>query len=214
MVPEGAHHGIEGISEQNMVLETEKRWLLWALVDPDRLILFYDKYYGRIYAYLYRMTLDPDLAKDLTADTFLKAQQNLGRFTWRGVSFGSWLYQIATNEFRAHYRRSKKRRETELNDDFYPDSANSALIQILLEEDQRIVFQAVMRLTQPCRDTFLLHYWEGRTVKQIAYILKIPEGTVSSHLRRGRERLKKELKGLNPKGPGPRFGMKNEGSAD
>ncbi len=196
------------------MLETEKRWLLWTLVDPSKFILFYDKYYDRIYSYLFRMTLDPELAKDLTADTFLKAQRHLKRFSWRSVSFGSWLYKIATNEFRAHYRKNKNNRAVEFDGNSIPNTTNLALTELLMEEQERIVYHAVASLGQPAQDIFFLHYWEGRTVKQISYILKIPKGTVSSHLRRGREKLKRRLGGCYSGDLVLRSGLEKEKSAD
>lgn len=177
-----------------MSIEAEKRWLVLAVLDPNQFIRFYDKYYDRIYNYLYRKTLDHELAKDLTADTFLHAQQNLKKFEWRGIFVGSWLYRIATNEFLAHCRRSRRIAEFGLEADGVPDPAHSVMTQIVLDEEQRAVYEAVMELDEPAKSVFLLHYWEEQGTREISEILEIPKGTVSTLLTRGREKLRRRLK--------------------
>ena len=48
------------------------------------------------------------LAKDLTANTFLKALENLSGFHWRNVPFSAWLYRIATNEIKLYNRKNNR----------------------------------------------------------------------------------------------------------
>jgi len=66
-----------------------------------------DKYYAEVFRYVYHSTLDHAVAEDLTANVFLSAFRHLGRFEWRRIPFRAWLYRIATNEIRMHYRRRR-----------------------------------------------------------------------------------------------------------
>jgi RNA polymerase sigma factor (sigma-70 family) len=67
----------------------------------------YDRYYSPILNYLFRLTLDIARAEELTSKTFFKAMAAFERYE-EGGKCKSWLYAIATNEFRMHYRSAKR----------------------------------------------------------------------------------------------------------
>ena len=58
----------------------------------------------RIFAYVYTLTRDRELAEDVTAATFAKGLEELPRFEWRGVPYSSWLYRVASNLVARHRR--------------------------------------------------------------------------------------------------------------
>jgi DNA-directed RNA polymerase specialized sigma24 family protein len=68
----------------------------------------YDKYYGAVLGYIYHCTFDKNVAEDLTANVFLATFRHLGRYRWRQIPFRAWLYRIATNEVRMHWRRQRR----------------------------------------------------------------------------------------------------------
>lgn len=91
-----------------MNLESSERLLVeQAKHDRQAFARLYDRYVDAIYAYVYQRTCDVQLAEDVTAETFEKALRHIGRFRWRGVSFGAWLYRIAGNTLTSHYRRQR-----------------------------------------------------------------------------------------------------------
>ncbi len=114
-----------------MTLADEQLLLEKARADPAYFGPLYDAYYPKIFGYVFRRTADYDLARDITADTFLKrhpdnpplkyyflarditadtflkAVLKLPGFEWRGVSVAAWLFRIATNELRMYYRQRK-----------------------------------------------------------------------------------------------------------
>src|SRR5215212_3755394 len=64
---------------------------------------------GDVYALLYRLTEDPEEARDLTQETFLRAFQHIARF--RGdADLKTWLYRIAVNQARNRWRWWRRRR--------------------------------------------------------------------------------------------------------
>ena len=96
----------------------------------------------------------------------------------------TWLIRILLNE--CHNIQRKRQRETLLNelpDRIVPADANYEL------------HDALLRLDENLRLPVLLHYMEGFKVGEIAGILRLPEGTVKSRMRKGREELKKILDG-------------------
>lgn len=70
------------------------------------------------------------------------------------------------------------------------------LAEVVLNERQRLVRAAVGKLDRLGQDVFLLHYWEELKTAEIAVVLDIPEGTVKTRLRRGREGLRRHLRHL------------------
>lgn len=64
----------------------------------------FDEYYPRLYAFLRRRVSDPETADDLAAEAFVDAYRGLPRFRWQGKPFGAWLFKVARNRLRMHYR--------------------------------------------------------------------------------------------------------------
>lgn len=54
--------------------------------------------------------------------------------------------------------------------------------------------RAIQRLPAVFRETILLHYYQGLGISEIAQMLHLPEGTISSRLSRGRKKLEAILK--------------------
>jgi RNA polymerase sigma-70 factor (ECF subfamily) len=75
----------------------------------------YDKYFDRIFRFIYRRTENEEVTADLTSQTFLKALKKLDKYSFKGVPFSAWLYRIADNEVKAFYRLSFKKRVLSLD---------------------------------------------------------------------------------------------------
>src|ERR1044071_4957661 len=94
------------MSEDEIRLEYEV--LERSKADPRAFGVLYEKYFDRIFNFIYRQTDDEDLTADLSSQTFLNALRHIGRYEFRGCAFSAWLYKIATNEVNKHYRKQKK----------------------------------------------------------------------------------------------------------
>lgn len=93
----------------------------------------------------------------------------------------TWVIRILLNE--CHNIRHKKRRETTLEN--VPDLVAPA-------DADKEIHDALLDLEEALRLPIILHYIEGYTVKEIAKILRLPQGTVKSRMSRGRNRLKEK----------------------
>lgn len=99
--------------------------------------------------------------------------------------FKTWLTRILINECRAMLRQRAR---------FVPLEEEAAEGEIAPERD-RGLYEAVMGLDVKYRVPFVLYYIEGFRTREIASMLKLPEGTVKTRLRRAREILRTELEG-------------------
>lgn len=99
--------------------------------------------------------------------------------------FKTWLTRILINECRVMLRQRAR---------FVPLEEEAAEGEIAPERDSGL-YEAVMGLDVKYRVPFVLYYIEGFRTREIASMLKLPEGTVKTRLRRAREILRTELEG-------------------
>lgn len=146
----------------------------------DKLVV---KYQSPVRRFFLSQTLgDEQLSDDLAQDTFIKAYMNLSKF--RGASsFSTWLYRIAYNVFYDYTRSNKPTSNLET-----PIVArkNSETGDSNLKMDLQ---QALSILGGNERTCIVLQLMEGQPIERIAAITGLAEGTVKSHLSRGKQKL-------------------------
>lgn len=160
----------------------EERRLLAAIRGGDRSAAeeLVERTYSAVYASLYRMCGDGDLAADLTQETYRKAWEALGGFDERSQFF-TWLYRIAYTTFLNHIRRP--RRITPLDETAdVRDEAPSAEDMIGEREENERLRQAVMQLPEDLRFTVTAHFWGGLPVKEIARIEEVTTVAIRKRL--------------------------------
>ena len=129
---------------------------------------------------------DSQEADDIAQDALVRAYVGSGSFL--GLSkFSTWLFRIAYNCYIDRCRKIKP--ET-----IQPDSPQVLNIPATDETDAAFKYQqlymALDRLPEKEKASIILHYFEDRSIKEIASILEIPPGTVKYHLSIGRNHLK------------------------
>lgn len=124
---------------------------------------------------------DSQLSDDLAQDTFVKAYVNIGQFRG-GSSFSTWLYRIAYNVF-YDYTRTHKLTE-QIDQAVALRQANSADTALRLD-----LQQALSILSPAERSCITLQLMEGQPIDKISEITEMAEGTVKSHLSRGKQKL-------------------------
>jgi RNA polymerase sigma-70 factor (ECF subfamily) len=163
---------------------------------------------GDVYALLFRLTSDPEEARDLAQETFLRAFQSIDRF--RGdSSLKTWIYRIAINQARNRWRwwRRRKRdvtvsldatdeqRERPLAATLSDNNSLSPEQETLAREREAQLREALTGLRQSYREAVILRDVEGFSYEEIAQTLQISIGTVKSRISRGRLELRRELEG-------------------
>lgn len=183
-----------------MDLQDEKSLVLAAQKDPDAFGALFDLNYTKILSYLVHRTGDVALAQDLSSETFLKAYSKLWQFKWRSISFSAWLYRIAINELRMHFRNKKLVHSLEaMMESTGFDVRDSVDLQRELVEAEEAVkrhgefLQIQKRLTLlpvAYQEVISLRFFEEKSLNEIAEILGKKEGTIKSLLSRGLEKLR------------------------
>jgi len=179
-------------------LDEDRALVAAAQTDLEAAGRLFDKYYADVFGYVYRNTLDRMVSQDLTSNVFLSAFRHLGLFRWRRVPFGAWLYRIATNEIRMHYRKLKRRAaaNSEPVSPHLASESPTAAEMLAATEDYRLLHRALLQLSLKYRTVILLRFFEGKSIAEIASITGKARGTVKSQLHRGLERLQSALEQL------------------
>lgn len=146
----------------------------------DILYLFH-RYRDDVYRLAVNYTRSIQEAEDVCQTVFLKLLQQQENITPGKEK--AWLMQVTANECRDLLKSSWWKRTVPLEAAFrMPETETDETVYILrkLQPEYRVVLY--------------LHYYEQYTSTEIAQLLKIPTGTVSTRLKRGREQLKSMLK--------------------
>ena len=158
--------------------------LMQQIVSGDQAAFseLYIRYKSRMYYYFYRMLGNStEHANDFLQELFMKLIEKPESYN-PTYQFSTWLYSVANNMCKNEYRRRDVRQEFHAVEALEPqlDFLNESTI----EPEQVIekIFQTLELLGEEHRSAFLLRYREGFSIKEVAKILELPEGTVKSRL--------------------------------
>ena len=141
----------------------------------------YDAYYDRVYKYAYTLLLNREDAEDVTADTFLAAYENYGRYDPDKGSPGTWLTRIAHNRAVNLMRSAAYSKRAELPE--LPDTEDAA-DSMSLTEDADTVLRLYARLEVGERELLDMRYVMGLKDREIGDILGIPGKTAGKRIQR------------------------------
>ena len=151
------------------------------------------RYQSPVRRFFLNQTLgDEQLSDDLAQDTFLKAYLNIGQFKALS-SFQTWLMRIAYNVFYDHCRKMKNEQleMRNVNEEMINDHSSF----ITSHSSFKIDLYAALALLKPDeRSCITLQLIDGYDIQKIAEITGIKEGTVKSHLSRGKDKMATYLK--------------------
>jgi RNA polymerase sigma-70 factor (ECF subfamily) len=147
-----------------------------------------------------KRTANPEVAQDITSETFFKALKKLWQFRWRNISFSSWLYKIATNEINQYFRKGTYKCAS-LDDlqqlGLVPVSSRNPEAELieaqeeLARHEEFLFFQEkISRLDLKYQEVITLRFFEQKQIREVGEILGKSEGTVKSLLHRGLEQLR------------------------
>jgi RNA polymerase sigma-70 factor, ECF subfamily len=158
------------------------------------LALLVERHHSPLLGFLYRLTGgDRALAEDLTQEAFLRALRSIKQYQ-PSRPFKPWLYAIAVNVARDHFKRAETRHTVTLANDELVALPDPIDLDEALEIDRQRLIAAIMALPVQQREALILRYDQDLSLAEIAAVLAIPIGTVKSRLSLGLRQLRQQLK--------------------
>jgi RNA polymerase sigma-70 factor (ECF subfamily) len=154
--------------------------------DRQAFAVLVERYWDRLYRWLYHLTHHRHSAEDLAQEALLKAFANLRRFR-AGSNFRAWLFRIAYNSFVNQWRGPERARQ--LFPQQVPATEAEPLDQLVSRETLQLLARAVGRLPADYRAAFLLRADEGLSFHQIGEVLGIKEETARWRVFKARQKL-------------------------
>ena len=164
------------------------------------------KFQRRIYNICYRFAGNSDDAQDLTQEVFIKMYRTLNSYDIERGSFMTWVTTVTRNLLVDHFRKTKYERVTDSLDhtesnreDEMPlgeqlaDAGPAPDAKAQSRETGQMVHEALQKLSPELREAVILRDLHDMDYREIAAVLKVPEGTVKSRINRGRAELARLL---------------------
>ena len=183
------------MSDEKEIIEKSKN-------DPQFFGLLFDKYHDRIFKYILHRTMNIELSRDLTSDTFYKALKNINAYKWKNIPLSSWLYRIASNEINGYFRKHGSFHKAisaniiNIDDKLYPliqEEIKDAHQKLEEKNNFTELHRSVEQLAINYQEVIVLRFFETKKIKEISEILNKSEGTIKSLIHRGLKQLKLKL---------------------
>ncbi len=183
--------------EKSLVTRTtdsELNLIEQAKTDPEAFGRLYEIYVDRIYSYIYYRTGSQADAEDLTARTFFRALDGIGRYVHRGLPFSAWLYRIAHNLV-ANWHRDRSRRKVVSLEDVTVVGPRSKGPDAHVEDNERRgeLMNAIRRLPEDRQQLILLKFVERLPNAEIGELMGRTEGAIKSLYHRTLIALREDL---------------------
>lgn len=174
----------DDIRKENEIIECSKK-------DVRAFGEIYEKYFDRIFNYVYRHTEDEETAGDLCSQTFVNALNSLKNYQFRGFPFSAWLYKIAGNEVNKHYRKKKTKQVFSLEE---------VRVREIVEQSEEWDEELIQRMLVYMKDlptemlqVLELRFFEDKDFKEIAFILDITESGAKMRTYRALDKLRRQF---------------------
>jgi len=164
------------------------------------------RYHRRIYNVCYRFAGDSENAQDLTQEVFIKMYRTLNTYDSGKGAFMTWVTTITRNLLVDHFRKTKQDRVTDSLDGAASDHEDAQPLSEQIQDQSappdahvgsrevgEAVHGALAKLSPELREAVILRDLQDMDYREIATVLKVPEGTVKSRINRGRAELARLL---------------------
>jgi RNA polymerase sigma-70 factor (ECF subfamily) len=182
-------------------MKEEQAGLIAACIEGDETAIarLVQEYQVGVFRIALSVLNDPGEANEVAQDTFISALNALKSYREKS-SFKAWLYAIALNHSRSRLRKRKalERLQRTLTRLYRVQSQHSPTPEkaVIDDEQDAALWTALENLGKKHRIPIVLRYYHDLSIKEIAEIMNLKEGTVHSRLSIGREKLRSALDGL------------------
>ena len=161
-------------------------------------------YKDRVFHISYRMLASRQEAEDVAQETFMRVYNNLANYDPQ-YKFSTWIYRIATNLSIDFIRRRKQNLSLDADisgvdgldwHDRLADTGRGPEEEVLADELQNQVQDAILDLSPKYRSVMVLRYIDDLSLQEISDTVSLPVSTIKTRIHRGREALRKKLRFL------------------
>lgn len=172
--------------------DEEAEWIRAAQAgDKSAFARLIEKYWDRLYRWLYHVTRDRHTAEDMTQETFLKAFAAVQSFR-PGSNFRAWVFKIGHNNL-VNQKRAERRTKHQLPEDVMAPDVGVAEETTANREALEAVGRAVAELPHDFRAALMLRVEEGLSFREVARVLGTTEETARWRVFKARQKLMKTL---------------------
>ena len=188
--------GIFALSDEEAMVRVQ------ADGDSRAFSLLHDRWHPKIVRFCRWQLGDAHRGEDVAQEVFMRLYARRGQFRCDG-SFSSYFWRLAVNACYDELRRRKRKPEVSLSveDDqgncgaaYLASDEPSVEARFLEQEQSQIIKQTLQKLPEMYRSVVILRHYEGLKFREIAEVMDIPEGTVSSRMAEALNRLAELLK--------------------
>jgi RNA polymerase sigma-70 factor (ECF subfamily) len=171
--------------------------------EADAFRRLYERYRRPIYIAVCRIVMDPEDARDATQEIFIAVYRSLALYDSRRARFFPWIYRVATNRAIDYWRVRRRRAEVSISETSETPYISKPVsrepmrpIEQILEQRERAaeVRRFLEELPQPQRRFFILRYYDGLKLREIAEKEGYKLGTVKSSLHKATKSMRRKLK--------------------
>lgn len=183
-------HPLDGCTIQMKRVEAKLVQAAEARMDTAYFEKLYEKYADDVLRVSYFYLGDRQKAEDVCQDVFVRLITNAPEL--QEGKEKAWLLKVALNRCRDLWRGAWVKRVILGSPRFELVPAPDEIGKLT---DQQELMDAINQLPSTFKEVILLHYYQGYGITEIAEMMELPEGTISSRLSRGRKKLEQVLKG-------------------
>jgi len=154
---------------------------------------------GRLYAYVFRITLRDDIAQDIVQESIVEMVRLLDKLD-KADRFWPWLRSIAFGKICRHYEQNQRQKtalaaklENDGHPEDSPEKSHAGLAKLLGEELKQIIFKTMQDLKPNYRTVLVMRCYEQMEYSQIAELMSCTEFSVRVLFHRAKRALQKKL---------------------
>lgn len=157
--------------------------------DLQQASLLFDRYNKRIFNFLAKMTMDREVAEDLTQNVFLRMIKYRNSYK-EGSKFHSWIYQVARNVFSDHYQMNKNRKADFVDVEKMSDRIQDVDDSMVLDEQEKTLHRSLALLTEEQRELLVLTRFQHMKYEEVAMLMDTTVANIKVKIHRAMAKLR------------------------
>ena len=173
----------EALMTDELIMEAVKNG------DLQQASVLFERFHKRIFNFLARMTMDRELAEDLTQNVFLRMIKYRSSYR-EGNRFETWIYQIARNLFSDHYQAHKNKFSGFIDIEKVSDKVADHEEGAQQEEREKILHRSMALLSEEQRELLVLTRFQHMKYEEVAILMETSVANIKVRVHRAIARLR------------------------